>query len=269
MEFVSFPKIEQIGKLFMVITQKIHGSNGQILIARDEHGETVVKAGSRSRWLTVDDDNYGFCRWVEDNKAELISRLGFGRHYGEWCGKGINSGEGLDHKEFILFDRQRFRDKALPENVRVVPLLYAGEFDFDVINFVMEKLKANGSYLVPGFMRPEGIVIRIGKCLYKKVFEPETTMWNQPPEPQPIELPDVTHLLQPIRLEKLLSRDSRLRENYPYTVADIARLYYEDLIAEEQIKDDETIKLIRKALGKQIYSFIRRFIEHDHQHTTN
>lgn len=101
-EFKAFGKILHIGKLYMTITQKIHGSNAQILIKRDDEDQAYhILAGSRSRWLTPDDDNYGFCKWVRENSIELIEKLGEGRHYGEWAGPGINSGEGLTKKHCV------------------------------------------------------------------------------------------------------------------------------------------------------------------------
>src|SRR5271157_704064 len=110
-EFKSFSKIERIGKLYMSITQKIHGTNAQIYIDHNHdcscefpHDiKSMVLAGSRTRWLEPCDDNFGFAWWVQANRDELIAKLGEGRHYGEWCGKGINSGEGLQDKKFLLF----------------------------------------------------------------------------------------------------------------------------------------------------------------------
>jgi hypothetical protein len=97
MEFKSFGKIEYIDSLQMVITQKIHGTNAQIYVY-EEKGEIKVLTGNRYRWLTIDDDNHGFCAFVEENKKDIIEKLGVGRHFGEWAGKGINAGEGLKEK---------------------------------------------------------------------------------------------------------------------------------------------------------------------------
>ncbi len=61
--------------------------------------------GSRTRWITAQDDNHGFARWVEGNKQELL-KLGAGRHFGEWWGSGIQRGYGLQkgEKRFSLFN---------------------------------------------------------------------------------------------------------------------------------------------------------------------
>ncbi len=120
-EFKSFPKIERFKGAYMVITQKIHGSNGQIYIQGDE-----IYAGSRNRWVTPQDDNYGFASWVQANKEEL-KKLGHGRHYGEWAGPGINAGEGLTEKKFLLFNHHRPPD-TLPAGVDLVPILYKEHF---------------------------------------------------------------------------------------------------------------------------------------------
>lgn len=274
-DFKSYPKIEQIGKLHMSITQKIHGTNAQIYIYH-ENQSWQVKVGSRTRWLTPEDDNYGFAKWVHENANELI-KLGEGRHYGEWCGKGINSGEGLSIKTFILFDWWKYTDKekfpfhpfvseTLP--IRTVPVLYTGAFSYEKIDEVMNTLKTEGSRLTPvgWFMKPEGVVIDINGQKFKKVFDPEETKWNKSdvPKIQYINV-DVSHLLQPLRLEKLISRDERYRREYPENMQQIFKDYYQDLILEGQITfEEENFDAIKKALGKELYRFIKHFMENDH-----
>jgi hypothetical protein len=51
----------------MVITEKLDGTNAQIFIADD--GEVI--AGSRNRWITPLNDNFGFARWVFENEDAL------------------------------------------------------------------------------------------------------------------------------------------------------------------------------------------------------
>ncbi|WP_201783496.1 RNA ligase family protein [Herpetosiphon geysericola] len=50
-EFVAFPKIARLARQ-VIVTEKIDGTNTCILI--NQQGE--IRAGSRSRWITVDDD---------------------------------------------------------------------------------------------------------------------------------------------------------------------------------------------------------------------
>lgn len=272
MHFESYQKIEQIGRLYMTITQKIHGSNAQILIESVAHEwqpaecgyqDYNVIAGSRTRWLTPDDDNYGFAQWVMDNRYELIEKLGVGRHYGEWCGKGINAGEGLIEKHFVLFNWHKFRTMPLPSRVMTVPLLYSGKFSFNAINEVMEDLKQTGSKLVPGYMKPEGIVIQIDEQKYKKVFDDESVAWKKPEVLRINRVyVDVSHLLQPLRLEKLIGRDEANKRNYPDNIRDIFKMNYQDLIDEKQVDESAAdIDDIKKALGKQLYSFIKEYME--------
>src|SRR5882762_5274769 len=112
MEFKSFGKIPRIDNIKISITQKIHGTNAQILIV-EENGEKLLIPGSRTRWLSLGDDNYGFAKFCHDNKEEIIEKLGVGRHYGEWAGPGINAGEGLKEKTLFLFNWHHFKDKEL------------------------------------------------------------------------------------------------------------------------------------------------------------
>jgi len=274
MEFREFPKIVRL-ESSVTITEKIHGTNAQILITpgNPTFGANVsatmvndepfmILAGSRTRWLTPDDDNFGFARWVEENSAELIEKLGPGRHYGEWYGLGINSGYGLKEKRFALFD-QRFIDKPLPNRVDVVPVLFSGSWSPQCVEITMELLKRNGSSLAPGFMKPEGVVVRFeaNGATFKQVFEAEETGWRgakreRVAKPDPV---DVSPFLQPIRLEKLLSSDERLQREYPASLPSIAKAYVSDMEAEGQYSglDESVLKAVKRGVFPWIKTVMR------------
>lgn len=139
-------------------------------------------------------------------KKELL-KLGKGYHYGEWWGKGIQRGYGLEEKRFSLFNVSRWIDgieleKTLspeyhgmylaekqkinkniefcPECCYVVPILYEGRWTeytpstvIYIIDEQLEMLKISGSIASPGFMKPEGIVIyhTAGNYYFKKTIE--------------------------------------------------------------------------------------------------
>lgn len=266
-EFISFKKIPHASAVSITITQKMHGTNAQIYIYQDYiSGEINVQAGSRSRWISIYDDNYGFAKFVNDNKNALIDKLGFGRHYGEWCGRGINSGEGLVEKTLFLFNWRRFKDIELPQRVRIIPVIYASaSFDIDLqIMAAMNLLKEHGSLASPGFMNVEGIVIDINGNLIKQVFSQEDVKWKGVKSISKAEYlyPDIDHLLQPIRLQKLLSRDEAYIREYPVSLPLIVKDYIADLIAENCITGtDEDIKAIKKALGKKVFHFVKAEIQ--------
>lgn len=154
MEFVSFKKIPRLNRE-IIITEKIDGTNAQICIT--EEGDFLV--GSRNRWITPEDDNAGFARWAHANKEELM-KLGVGSHYGEWYGQGIQRKYGLTEKRFALFNTARWADDEVrPKCCGVVPILYQGVFAEYKIQECLDTLDEDGSYAVPGFMKPEGIVI--------------------------------------------------------------------------------------------------------------
>lgn len=165
-EFESFGKIPRLSRE-IVVTEKIDGTNAQIFIG--ESGEFLT--GSRNRWITPENDNYGFARWAIENKAELM-KLGPGRHFGEWYGQKIQHGYGglVSGKRFALFNTSRWNAETKPECCDVVPVLYLGLFDTDKINACIEHLSRYGSVMVPGFMRPEGVIIyhAAGNCYFKK-----------------------------------------------------------------------------------------------------
>jgi hypothetical protein len=268
LEFKEFNSIERLSGN-IVITEKIHGSNAQILVAESSPGMTDVKAGSRTRWLTLDDDNYGFARKVHENFGEISTALGLGRHYGEWYGLGINSGYHLKEKRLALFNTHRWADPykqgLLPSWVDVVPVLYQGPWREGIITETMTKLKLEGSAISKGFMKPEGVVIRFDRngAMFKHVFDPEESAWKGTPKekgviPQP-DLEKVRAWLQPIRLEKLLSKDERYTREYPTSLVSIAKDYVADLEKEEQLKDlDEATT---KSLRKQVFPWIKEMMK--------
>ena len=188
MIFEKFPKIPRLNRE-IIITEKIDGTNAQVLVTEDGQ----VYPGSRNRWLTPQDDNFGFADWVFQHEDKLL-RLGPGRHYGEWWGQGIQRKYGLDHRRFSLFNVQRWQSEhecpyrlfkyvrgekiriertTLPACCHVVPILYAGMFDMGVIQQTAHRLKFDGSRAAPGFEKPEGIVIyhTAGNCMFKVVLE--------------------------------------------------------------------------------------------------
>lgn len=181
MEFEKFPSLARLnGPVY--VTEKIDGTNAQILITE----EYQVFAGSRTRWVTPEKDNFGFARWVYTYTSQLIDLLGPGRHYGEWWGSGIQRGYGIKEKRFSLFNTVRWQDtfSVLPNDIGicVVPLLYSGPFDTYEFNNVLSNLKKGGSQAAAGFMNPEGIVIYDSRsgARFKKTFDYDDTGKNKP-----------------------------------------------------------------------------------------
>ncbi len=168
-EFKPFPKIPRFNRE-VVVTEKIDGTNAGVEISDDG---TQIRAASRTRWITPQVDNAGFARWVEENKAELL-KLGPGTHWGEWFGSGIQRGYGLTTKHFFLFNTHRWNDDATrPKCCGVVPVLWRGDMDDMDLPVIMSDLILTGSDAVPGWMRPEGVVIfhTASGQLFKKSVE--------------------------------------------------------------------------------------------------
>jgi hypothetical protein len=176
MEFVEFNKIARLSRN-CVVTEKIDGTNASITIT--DTGEFLV--GSRTRWITPEDDNYGFARWAHVNKEELL-KLGPGQHFGEWWGLGIQRNYGVKEKRFSLFNTARWSDDAIrPACCSVVPVLYSGLFDPVMINETIGTLRDLGSAAAPGFMKPEGIVIwhEAARIFFKKTIEKDEVPKSQ------------------------------------------------------------------------------------------
>jgi hypothetical protein len=163
-DFKEFPKIARLNRE-VIVTEKIDGTNGVVFVGED--GE--VRAGSRSRWITPGNDNYGFAAWVSIHAAELRG-MGPGYHYGEWWGQGIQRRYGLEEKRFSLFNVSRW-GALRPSCCDVVPKLHVGTWDG--VPSALEYLRAYGSAAAPGFRNPEGIVIfhTASGHLYKVTLE--------------------------------------------------------------------------------------------------
>jgi hypothetical protein len=188
-EFIEFPKMPRLSRE-CIITEKSDGTNAQVYITEDGQ----IFAGSRNRWITPEQDNYGFAAWVRDNKEQLL-KLGPGRHFGEWWGQGIQRKYGLNEKRFSLFNVQRWclhgqepqvipssdprnvkMQEVLPPCVGLVPVIWRGEFSTAQIASELAYLRAHGSYAAPGFMNPEGVVVFhiAGNFSFKKTIEKDS-----------------------------------------------------------------------------------------------
>lgn len=185
-EFAEFPKIARLSRE-CIITEKIDGTNAQVCITED--GQMLV--GSRNRWITPDQDNFGFAAWAHDHREELMG-LGVGRHFGEWWGQGIQRKYGMTEKRWSLFNVLRWclagetpqriptadprivkMQCALPECCHLVPVLYRGEFTTEACEKAIAELRVTGSKAAPGFNKPEGIVCYhiAGNVGFKKTLE--------------------------------------------------------------------------------------------------
>lgn len=192
-----------------IITEKIDGTNASIFIAELQPDQPIppqslgvfdydpqgplycMLAGSRTRWITPENDNAGFASWVAQNFIQL-QQLGPGHHFGEWWGSGIQRGYGLKEKRFSLFNVGRWSlhgtepksiptadprivktQDVLPPCCGLVPVLSQGQFNTLKADSCLRDLNRNGSKAAPGFMKPEGIVVFhvAGNVGFKKTLE--------------------------------------------------------------------------------------------------
>ena len=168
MEFQEFGKIARLSRE-CTITEKIDGTNASIFIG--ENGEFLI--GSRSRWITPEEDNYGFAKWALTNKEELL-KLGVGHHFGEWWGIGIQRGYCNPQKTLSLFNTKKWLNNPdLPKCCSVVPVLFEGIFNSVNIESTLNVLAVEGSKAFPTYPHPEGIVIwhKAAQIYFKKTIE--------------------------------------------------------------------------------------------------
>lgn len=181
-EFQSFNKIPRYENDSFTISEKMDGTNGVILVYMGEGGKEVM-AGSRSQWLRDDGrkswDNHGFAAWVKEKESEL-TRLPCGRYYGEWYGRGINRNYGLDDRRFMLFNYKhcmKLKAEGLLPPCVEVELVTDVDVSHEVLDSLVKKrsnhLREYGSFVVPGFMRPEGLIVRstLKQQLHKVIID--------------------------------------------------------------------------------------------------
>jgi hypothetical protein len=95
--------------------------------------------------------------------------------------------------------------------------------------------------------------------IVKKVFDAEETSWKSSDKPKPpvngVNQEEVNKLLQPIRLEKLLSTDERLLTGFPSTLPNIAKAYVVDMEKEDQLKDVDPF--VTKEFKGQLFKWVK------------
>ena len=190
--FKPFPKMARLRRECL-ITEKIDGTNASIYIGpytsedpncigiqSTENVSWGMWVGSRNRWLTLENDNFGFAKWAYENTAQLFE-LGEGHHFGEWWGCGIQRAYGYKNGErfFSLFNASRWVEHDRPTYVieqdnpkaepkftehapaccKVVPILYEGIFSTLTAKAELEELKILGSKAAPEYMNPEGVIV--------------------------------------------------------------------------------------------------------------
>lgn len=196
--FERFPSLTRFSHGW-TITEKLDGTNAAVVIvsfldsadavyadrAVAKVGDTYVFAQSRSKLITPgkSTDNHGFAQFVKDNAEEFVAKLGEGRHFGEWVGKGVNKRHyNLPDKRFALFNVGRWEDADLPERVTTVPTIVKNAYldnPGEVAIEAMNGLRIMGSHFGPrddhgfGFGNPEGVVMyhHPSNTAFKKTFD--------------------------------------------------------------------------------------------------
>jgi len=201
--FERFPSLTRFSHGW-TITEKLDGTNAAVVIVHGSDrtafdyvqnvpeadlaaglGDHYVFAQSRSKliWPGKSTDNHGFARFVQENAEEFVTKLGEGRHFGEWVGKGVNKRHyHLPGKTFALFNVNRWEGADLPPLTTTVPSIIKnayldnpGEAAIEALN----GLRIMGSHFGPrdgdgrGYSNPEGVVMyhAPSNTAFKKTFD--------------------------------------------------------------------------------------------------
>lgn len=173
-EFKAWPKITR-RKSKCTIAEKANGSNGalafQVTDVSPTDGREIyvldieMAVQTRTRVVTTQDDQTGIAKWAEANRETLIEDLLYIEgnlpvpssepqyHYGEFMTRG--------HTEphFYLFNTRRWTGiEFSTPTLKVVPVLYEGDYYDGVVEECLEDLRQNGSRIHPD-LPSEGVVV--------------------------------------------------------------------------------------------------------------
>lgn len=185
LEFESWGKTPRWTNEVMTITEKIDGTNacvvilpferryyesierGEAILVRDPVREDDVVFATQSRkkfiWPGKQSDNAGFAAWAWENAVDIVGDLGYGKHYGEWWGRGIQRGYEQDTKRFSLFNPWRYSEDGdrlfTVKEMGTVPILYSGAASDEAVQSSLFNLEMEGSVAAPGYMNAEGVIV--------------------------------------------------------------------------------------------------------------
>lgn len=141
----SFPSIDQFRQVIRMVRDraayhgipdptlhftgsvKLHGTNAGV-VREIATGETWAQ--SREHVITIEKDNAGFARYVQDSAADIDfmfdNAMAYTEHathiaiYGEWCGQGIQRGVAISQlpKRFVIFGVRMIADTGEGEPIR-------------------------------------------------------------------------------------------------------------------------------------------------------
>lgn len=167
-QFRNFIKTMQylgLRKSNLIGTVKIHGTNSSVGLDLKDNS---LFCQSRNRVLSLDDDNYDFVKYVEDNKSEFLKIFNEIKNkinpenydsiiiYGEWAGKGIQNKVAVSELDrfFAPFsirginkDTVDILDVKLEinESIRFYPIetfgIYNVELDLDNVHLAQQEIK--------------------------------------------------------------------------------------------------------------------------------
>ena len=233
MSFKKYQHVERLGNQEVDgilsgecwIFHKLDGTNASVWF------DGGVKAGSRNRELSIDNDNHGFCKWAQENEnlKRFFAKYPQVRLYGEWLVKhSFKDYEDSAWRKFYVFDvithSQDDGLTYLPFNeyaevldrfgIEVVPPICAVKNPSEEF---LNRLLVKATFKVKDGAGPgEGIVIknydfknRYGRTIWAKIVRNEfkaNHFKNEPPKPSstiPVEQKIVDKFLTNTVIEKV------------------------------------------------------------------
>lgn len=150
------PNVKDIEIGECLIFPKIDGSNGQVYLGDDGN----IKAGSRNRELTLENDNLGFFEYVLNNNniKEYIHSHPTHRLYGEWLvPHSLKTYRNDAWKKFYIFDICIDKENG---DVEYIP--------YDIYKPLLDAFKLD--YIQPLMKIINGTYDQFIKCLEQNIF---------------------------------------------------------------------------------------------------
>ncbi|MCK5020647.1 MAG: hypothetical protein KAS32_26745 [Candidatus Peribacteraceae bacterium] len=194
MEFKKYQHVERFGNKEVesielgecFVFPKIDGTNASVWM--DDSGE--IKAGSRNRELSVEDDNAGFYKWVleQESLKEFFSMNPTKTLYGEWLvPHSIKAYRDSAWRKFYIFDvyesekpihyqeYSQYLDSMQLDYIEPLAIINGGSYE----TFISQ-LEKNTYLMEDGVGAGEGIVIknytfenRFGRTVWAKIVSSE------------------------------------------------------------------------------------------------
>jgi len=275
-------QIPGLAKMDFVITEKIHGSNLQLIFEPNE----PMKVGSRTRILKAGTNFYGIWEVLERYEPVTLILQTYADEsdsalhmYGELCGPGIQKGVNYGDEKRILFFDMRINGlmvsqgdfwnamsqmglihHCVPTIASVMNLKTALEYDINRDSFVLPRIADDSNIMEGVVIKPLNSVLispQGATFMIKKKNRAFLEQKSKPREPRKPDDPQVAalnlefrELINENRLQSVFSKHGEIERHNQ--IGDYIRLVLED--AKEDFLKEHSVDGLDKAQTRAVFN---------------